>query len=46
MLSYRGSGSLENRTGPRRRSPAASHNEIIAETVSGQCKKFQNPKIC
>ena len=31
MLSLRGYGSLENRTGPRRRSPAASHNEIIAE---------------
>ena len=34
MISFRGYGSLENRTGPRRRSPAASHNEIIrAETV-------------
>ena len=34
MLSLRGLGSLENRTGQRRRSPAASHNEIIAENVS------------
>ncbi len=31
MLSLRSFGSLENRIGPRRRSPAASHNEIIAE---------------
>lgn len=42
MLSYRGHGSLENRTGLRRRSPAASHNEIIAETVICKLNKSQN----
>ncbi len=42
MLSYRDSDSLENRTGPRRRSPAASHNEIIAENRCIQLKKNRN----
>mgnify|MGYP003137432957 FL=1 len=41
MLSLRGYGSLENRTGPRRRSPAANHNEIIAENRVSAKKKHE-----
>lgn len=41
MISSCGLGSLENRTGQRRRSLAASHNEIIAENRCASFTKFR-----